>query len=287
MCRSASASSLRAGCMCWRRRRRPLRRSRLIDETLETLRHRASSSGRHRRHRHPTGNALRGYEIGEAARAAGATVVYGGIHATLYPEEARELGGAHAVVTGDGERVWPEVAERLRGRRAARPVRGRTHRGRYVPAGAVGSAAGGALHVGVGADGARLPEALLVLLGLADGRPGAARSGTRPGGRRDRRAAAAGLPLHRARRRQFLSGHARGPARWPRGARNSAAQRAAGDPRRAVRVDGARSRSCPATRCSSRRSRWRRPRIPSSSTRCGARTSRARSSASRRSRRRA
>src|SRR5262245_17696455 len=35
-----------------------------------------------------TGNALRGYEVGHAARAAGATVVYGGIHATLYPEEA-------------------------------------------------------------------------------------------------------------------------------------------------------------------------------------------------------
>ena len=56
-----------------------------------------------------TGNALRGYEIGTAARAAGAWVVYGGIHATLYPEEARDLGGAHAVVTGDGERMWPMV----------------------------------------------------------------------------------------------------------------------------------------------------------------------------------
>src|SRR5436190_13798660 len=50
-----------------------------------------------------TGNALRGYEIGVALRKAGATVVFGGIHATLYPDEARELGGAHAVVTGDGD----------------------------------------------------------------------------------------------------------------------------------------------------------------------------------------
>jgi len=56
-----------------------------------------------------TGNALRGYEIGTAARAAGAYVVFGGIHATLYPDEARDLGGAHAVVTGDGERAWPMV----------------------------------------------------------------------------------------------------------------------------------------------------------------------------------
>jgi radical SAM superfamily enzyme YgiQ (UPF0313 family) len=54
-----------------------------------------------------TGNALRGYEIGTAARAAGAYVIYGGIHATLYPDEARDLGAAHAVVTGDGENAWP------------------------------------------------------------------------------------------------------------------------------------------------------------------------------------
>src|SRR5262249_11675714 len=58
-----------------------------------------------------TGNALRGYEIGTAARAAGAYVVYGGIHASLYPAEAQELGGAHAVVTGDGEGVWPRVLD--------------------------------------------------------------------------------------------------------------------------------------------------------------------------------
>src|SRR3954469_13111737 len=56
-----------------------------------------------------TGNALRGYEVGTAARRAGATVIYGGIHATLYPDEARDLGGAHAVVTGDGDHVWGDV----------------------------------------------------------------------------------------------------------------------------------------------------------------------------------
>ena len=32
-----------------------------------------------------TSSALRGYEIGRAARARGAYVVFGGIHATLYP----------------------------------------------------------------------------------------------------------------------------------------------------------------------------------------------------------
>jgi radical SAM superfamily enzyme YgiQ (UPF0313 family) len=56
-----------------------------------------------------TGNALRGYEIGAAARQAGAYVVFGGIHATLYPEEAHELGGAHAVVKGDGDAIWAHV----------------------------------------------------------------------------------------------------------------------------------------------------------------------------------
>src|SRR5205823_4051625 len=56
-----------------------------------------------------TGNALDGYRIGQEARARGAYVVFGGIHATLYPEEAAKLGGAHAVVTGDGDRVWARV----------------------------------------------------------------------------------------------------------------------------------------------------------------------------------
>ncbi len=53
-----------------------------------------------------TANALRGYAIGKLARERGAYVVFGGIHATLYPEEAHELGAAHAVVKGDGDLVW-------------------------------------------------------------------------------------------------------------------------------------------------------------------------------------
>jgi radical SAM superfamily enzyme YgiQ (UPF0313 family) len=56
-----------------------------------------------------TGNALRGMEVGRIARQRGAWVVYGGIHATLYPEEAFELGGAHVVVKGDGDVVWAKV----------------------------------------------------------------------------------------------------------------------------------------------------------------------------------
>jgi radical SAM superfamily enzyme YgiQ (UPF0313 family) len=56
-----------------------------------------------------TGNALRGYEVGRMARGRGAWVIYGGIHATLYGEEAFERGEAHAVVKGDGDVAWGKV----------------------------------------------------------------------------------------------------------------------------------------------------------------------------------
>ena len=58
-----------------------------------------------------TGNALRGYELGKVARERGAWVVYGGIHPTLFPDEAHEHGAAHAVVKGDGDLVWQRVVE--------------------------------------------------------------------------------------------------------------------------------------------------------------------------------
>jgi radical SAM superfamily enzyme YgiQ (UPF0313 family) len=80
---------------------------RLIDETLESFDVSTLQAGDVVGIGIHTGNALRGYELGTAARAAGAYVIFGGIHATLYPDEARELGGAHAVVSGDGEMAWP------------------------------------------------------------------------------------------------------------------------------------------------------------------------------------
>ncbi len=58
-----------------------------------------------------TGNALRGYEVGKAARERGAIVVFGGIHATLYPNEPHALGGANAVVRGDGDVIWSTVID--------------------------------------------------------------------------------------------------------------------------------------------------------------------------------
>jgi radical SAM superfamily enzyme YgiQ (UPF0313 family) len=83
----------------------------IVDETLDALdtfrlqRGDVIGIGIH------TANALRGYEIGRRARERGAWVVFGGIHATLYPNEAQDLGGAHAVVKGDGDLVWPKVIE--------------------------------------------------------------------------------------------------------------------------------------------------------------------------------
>jgi radical SAM superfamily enzyme YgiQ (UPF0313 family) len=53
-----------------------------------------------------TGNALRGYAVGRMARERGAWVVYGGIHATLFPEETLDVGQGHAVVKGDGDVAW-------------------------------------------------------------------------------------------------------------------------------------------------------------------------------------
>ncbi len=58
-----------------------------------------------------TGNALRGYAIGQAARERGAWVVFGGVHSSLYPNEAFEYGGAHAVVRGDGDLAWAQALQ--------------------------------------------------------------------------------------------------------------------------------------------------------------------------------
>ena len=81
----------------------------LVDETLATVDPDSIQDGDVVGIGIHTANALRGYAIGRIARARGAYVVFGGIHATLYPNEAHELGGAHAVVKGDGDVVWAMV----------------------------------------------------------------------------------------------------------------------------------------------------------------------------------
>lgn len=80
-------------------------------------------------------NALRGYEVGRQARERGAHVVFGGIHASLYPNEAFEYGGAHTVVQGDGDMVWGEVlADCANGGPKERYIGGRIEPGAFRPA---------------------------------------------------------------------------------------------------------------------------------------------------------
>lgn len=81
----------------------------LVDESLEQIVPESIASGDIVGISVHTGNALRGYEVGRLARERGAWVIYGGIHATLYPEEALERGQGHAVVKGDGDIAWSRV----------------------------------------------------------------------------------------------------------------------------------------------------------------------------------
>ncbi len=81
----------------------------IIDETLEPLDLDTIEPGDVVGIGIHTGNALRGYEVGHQVRARGAYVVYGGIHATLFPDEAVTRGEAHAVVRGDGDLIWSQV----------------------------------------------------------------------------------------------------------------------------------------------------------------------------------
>jgi len=65
----------------------------IVDESLDQLDPETVSAGDVVGIGIHAGNALRGYDVGRRARAAGATVIFGGIHATLYPEEVLENGG--------------------------------------------------------------------------------------------------------------------------------------------------------------------------------------------------
>lgn len=107
----------------------------IIDETLEQIDSACIHPGDVVGIGIHTGNALRGYEVGKIAREKGAWVVFGGIHATLYPEEAFDLGAAHAVVKGDGDIAWGKV---LRDCTSVGPQRlyeaGRIEAERFLPA---------------------------------------------------------------------------------------------------------------------------------------------------------
>lgn len=107
----------------------------LVDETLAAVDFEQIHSGDIVGIGIHTANALRGYKIGTLARARGAYVVFGGIHATLYPDEAHELGGAHAVVKGDGDVAWSRVlADCVQGKPLLVYEGGRIEASQFLPA---------------------------------------------------------------------------------------------------------------------------------------------------------
>ncbi|MGH9478521.1 MAG: B12-binding domain-containing radical SAM protein, partial [Terriglobales bacterium] len=107
----------------------------LVDETLEQLAAETIQPGDVVGIGIHTGNALRGYEVGCIARERGAWVVFGGVHATLFPEEPIERGRAHAVVKGDGDVIWKQAVEDCV---AGTPARiydgGKIEGGQFLPA---------------------------------------------------------------------------------------------------------------------------------------------------------
>jgi radical SAM superfamily enzyme YgiQ (UPF0313 family) len=107
----------------------------LVDESLEQIDPATIQSGDIVGISVHTGNALRGYAVGRMARARGAWVVYGGIHATLFPEEALERGEAHAVVKGDGDVAWGKaVSDCLAGKLQQVYEGGRIEGSEFLPA---------------------------------------------------------------------------------------------------------------------------------------------------------
>jgi tRNA A37 methylthiotransferase MiaB len=107
----------------------------LVDETLERFDDRTIAPGDVVGIGIHTANALRGYAIGRMVRARGGFVVFGGIHATLFPDEVLERASAHSVVSGDGDRIWATVlADCERGAPQPRYDGGRIEGDEFVPA---------------------------------------------------------------------------------------------------------------------------------------------------------
>ncbi len=96
----------------------------LVDESIEALDPATIAPGDVVGISVHTGNALRGYEVGRLAHERGATVAYGGIHATLFPEEPFDRGFADHVVKGDGDIAWGRLLVDLQGGMAERIYEG-------------------------------------------------------------------------------------------------------------------------------------------------------------------
>ncbi len=57
-----------------------------------------------------TANCRPGYRVVRAAKERGATVIVGGVHGTIFPEEPLEM-GADAVVKGNADLIWKDILE--------------------------------------------------------------------------------------------------------------------------------------------------------------------------------
>lgn len=57
-----------------------------------------------------TGNCRPGYRVVREAKERGATVIVGGVHGTIFPEEPLEM-GADAVVKGNADLIWKDILE--------------------------------------------------------------------------------------------------------------------------------------------------------------------------------
>ncbi len=107
----------------------------LCDETVEALNPSEIGAGDIVGIGIHTGNALRGYAIGQLAKQRGAFVVFGGIHPSLFPEEAFERGAADCVVRGDGDLAWGQaVRDHVSGSVQRIYEGGRIEAGQFKPA---------------------------------------------------------------------------------------------------------------------------------------------------------
>jgi len=80
----------------------------IVDETLERFNPEVVNPGDIVGIGISTGNCLAGYRVLREAKLKGATVIVGGVHPTIFPEEPIEM-GADAVVTGNGDVVWGQA----------------------------------------------------------------------------------------------------------------------------------------------------------------------------------
>ena len=68
-----------------------------------------------------THSAFRAYKLAEGYRAKGMTVVFGGSHTSLLPEEASRH--ADAICVGEGEECWPAILQDVKDNRLKKVYR--------------------------------------------------------------------------------------------------------------------------------------------------------------------